>query len=320
MTSIELIESYVADVAVQLPRKQRNDVAFELRALLGEQLQDKADTAGRSADASMTVEMLRGFGSPRDVAARYLPAMQIIDPVDARKFLRAAIVGLTVIWALGLLKLLQQPIHSAWDLLSAVGQWWGGVVIPSLWWPGLLVVAFATAAWTRRKWPSASDWKPSAGNRLRGGRSAMAMGVFGMLCGIYFLIEPRRVLDIASGGQAAPVAYQALTYTETFLHRQAPYLLALILLNIPMVTLAMVQGRWSAAMQTTRVGLGLSTCAVMTWTIMDGPILSAPSSNEVAKWFMTLIIAYTLVDLGIRKYRSIKPAPSQPTHGQGGAD
>ena len=35
MNAQELIETYVTDVAVLLPRRQRNDVAFELRALLG---------------------------------------------------------------------------------------------------------------------------------------------------------------------------------------------------------------------------------------------------------------------------------------------
>ena len=34
MNANNVIESYVTDVALQLPRRQRNDVAFELRALL----------------------------------------------------------------------------------------------------------------------------------------------------------------------------------------------------------------------------------------------------------------------------------------------
>jgi hypothetical protein len=64
MTANEIIEAYVADVAVQLPRKQRNDVAFELRALLQEQMQDRADAVGQAADASMATDMLRAFGNP----------------------------------------------------------------------------------------------------------------------------------------------------------------------------------------------------------------------------------------------------------------
>ena len=48
MNANDVIESYVTEVALQLPRKQRNDVAFELRALINEELQGKAEESGRS--------------------------------------------------------------------------------------------------------------------------------------------------------------------------------------------------------------------------------------------------------------------------------
>ncbi len=112
MTANDLIESYVADVAVRLPRKQRNDVAFELRALLQEELQAKADAAGQGVDVRMATEMLRAFGHPGDVAARYLPTLTIIDPADGRKFLHASVIGLALIWVLGFAMRLRQPIDS----------------------------------------------------------------------------------------------------------------------------------------------------------------------------------------------------------------
>ena len=61
MNANDVIESYVTDVAVQLPRKQRNDVAFELRALLNEELQERAGDAGREPDADMAIRMLRAL-------------------------------------------------------------------------------------------------------------------------------------------------------------------------------------------------------------------------------------------------------------------
>src|SRR5262249_18639896 len=82
MNANELIESYVTDVAVRLPRKQRNDVAFELRELLTEELQAKAEATGRDADAAMATELLQAFGRPVDVAARYRPTLTVIDPAD----------------------------------------------------------------------------------------------------------------------------------------------------------------------------------------------------------------------------------------------
>jgi hypothetical protein len=296
---------------VQLPRKQRNDVAFELRALINEGLQDKAEATGRAVDAAMATEFLNAFGPPAEVAARYRPTLTIIDPADGHTFLRATVIGLAIIWVLGLLERLLQPIDAAGGLLGALGQWWGSTVIPSLWWPGVLVVGFAGTAWTRRRWPQTSNWKPRASDRIHGGRAALVMGIVGIACGLYTLVHPRWLLDFFWGGQAAPSAYAALTYTDTFLRSQAPWLLVLLLLNIPLLFGVIVQDRWSPLMRRIQTGLGLVTCAVMAWTIADGPVFVAPVSDRTVKSFLVLVIAFTLVDLGVKRYRRVRPTPNK---------
>jgi hypothetical protein len=316
MNANDVIKSYVTDVAVQLPRRQRNDVAFELRALLDEELQARAEAAGRGADAAMATELLRAFGRPADVAARYRPTLTIIDPADGQNFLRAAVVGLAVIWCAGLLTHLRQPVDSGWDVLRVLAQWWGSTVIPSLWWPGVLVAGFGAAAWTRRRWPQTPEWKPRAVDGIHGGRATLVMGLSGILFGSYVLIDPRWVLDFFWGGRAAPAAYEALTYTDTFLRHQAPFLLALIMLNIPLNIAVIVSGRRSATMQRMETGLGLLTCAPMVWTVADGPILMAPTSDQAAKFFMVLVVAFVLISMGIKLYRSVRPAPNPQIQAQ----
>lgn len=225
-----LIDTYVADVAVRLPRRQRDDVAFELRALLHEELQEKAEDAGRAVDAAMALAFLRAFGRPADLAARYRPTLTIIDPADGRTFLVWSVVGLAVIWGLGLLELLQRGADGGWGwgrTLTLLGQWLGGTVVSSLWWPGVLVTGFAMAAASRRRRPRESTWTPRSADRITGGRMALALGLVGMLGGIALLIEPRWVLDIVWRGHAAPQAYTALTYTDAFLRGPAFVLLAL---------------------------------------------------------------------------------------------
>ena len=309
MNANDVIESYVTDVAMRLPRKQRNDVAFELRALLNEELQAKAEAAGHGADATMATELLRAFGRPVDVAARYRPTLTIVDPADGRNFLRAVVIGLAIIWCLGLLESLQQPINSGWDLLGVLGQWWGATVIASLWWPGLLVVGFGMTAWGRRRWPQSSEWKPRAGDCGPVSRVALGMGIAGILCGLFVLIEPRWLLDVVWGGRAAPAAYEALTYTETFRQLQAPFLLVLILLNIPLLIAVIVNGRWSPTLRRFEIGLSLVDCAVLTWTVLGGPIFLAPASDQTAKLIIVLIVAATLISIGVKRYRSIRPTP-----------
>jgi hypothetical protein len=310
MKADEVIEAYVIDVAARLPRKQRNDVAFELRALLNEELQARAEAAGRGADAAMAMQLLHDFGRPADVAARYRPMLTVIDPADGHRFLRATLIGLAVIWSAGLLAHLR-PINSGWDVLSVLGQWWGSTVIPSLWWPGVLVAGFGAAAWTRRRWPQASEWKPRAADRIHGGRAAVAMGLVGMLFGLYVLVDPYWVLDFFWDGQAAPAAYEALTYTDAFLRRQAPILLALIMLNIPLNIAVIMSGHRSVLVRRIEIGLSLLTCAAMVWTVADGPILMTPNSDQTAKFFLMLIVAFVLIGMGMKLYRSVKPTPNR---------
>jgi hypothetical protein len=310
MNAKDMIEAYVTDVAVILPRKKRNDVAFELRALLNEELQAKADAAGRAVDAAMAMELLQAFGRPADVAARYRPTLTIIDPADGYRFLRATVIGLAVIWCLGLLVRLRQPIDSGSDVLQALVQWWGSTVIPSLWWPGVLAVSFGAASWARRKWPQASEWKPRAGDRIHGGRAAMVIGLVGIVCGLFVLVDPRWLLDAFLGSRVAPAAYEALTYTDTFRQRQAPYLLVLLTLNIPMFITVIVQGRWSATMRRIQMGLSLVTCALLAWTVLDGPVVLGPSGDKTVRFALVLIVALTLIDIAVKLLRSVRPAPS----------
>ena len=117
MTADNLVESYLSDVARLLPRRQRHDVALELRTLLTEELAAKAETAGRPADETMAYDLLRDFGRPAEVAARYRPAPAIIEPADTRRFLRISVAGLLVIWSLGLLNL------ALLSILVARGRW-----------------------------------------------------------------------------------------------------------------------------------------------------------------------------------------------------
>ncbi|NTX58090.1 hypothetical protein [Myxococcus sp. CA039A] len=310
MNANDVLESYITDVAVRLPRKQRDDVAFELRALLTEELQARALADGRDADAAMATELLHAFGHPEVVAARYRPPLTIIDPADARGFLRATVIGLALIWCAGLLTHLWQPLQTGRDVPQALGQWWVHTVVGSLWWPGLLVVGYGGAAWVRRRWPDTSKWKPRAEDRIQGGRAAMVLGIVGVLSGVFVLLEPTWVLDICFGGRAAPAAYEALTYADGFRQRQAPWLLVLLLINVPMWLAVIVSGRWSTGMRRLETGLSLLTCAVMAWTVLDGPVFRTEVSDRTVRFCLVLIIASVLLHYGIRMFRTVRPAPS----------
>ncbi|HBN52615.1 MAG TPA: hypothetical protein DD456_00830, partial [Stenotrophomonas sp.] len=92
----EVVESYVRDVAGCLPRARRNDVAFELRALLDEELAARARAAGRAPDKAMAMALLREFGRPSEAAQRYHDRPALIDAADTHHFLIWAVGGAVV--------------------------------------------------------------------------------------------------------------------------------------------------------------------------------------------------------------------------------
>lgn len=158
MKAKDVIDSYLEDVARRLPRRERSDLLVELRTLIEEGLRDRADSSGRPPDAEMAVDLLRGFGTPADVAARYRPTLLLIAPEDGPVVLRAAVVGLVCILVLGLLvPLFHASGRSVDEVVRSLGQWWLGTLLASLWWPGLLLVCFAGARYLQERRPRPRD-------------------------------------------------------------------------------------------------------------------------------------------------------------------
>ncbi|MBR7801371.1 hypothetical protein [Undibacterium fentianense] len=307
MNPNQIIESYVRDVAAHLPRGMRNDVAFELRVLLQEEHHAKTEGAVDLSDTTAVMNLLREFGHPHEVAARYRPNFTVIEPSDGPRFIRLSIIGLLIIWSLGLLTSWQQLSSAPNNVLQLLVKWWGGTVIPSLWWPGALVTSFAIASWVKKRWPRSSNWKPSDPDRIVGGRLSLAFAIVGMLCGIIILIQPTWILDFFWNGKAAPAAYAALTYSESFLQRQAGPLFILITLNVPFFIAVMIQGRWSNRLRQFELTLSLLTSSVILWTIVDGPILLSEVSDKTTKFLLVLCLIFTLFHLTIQWMRKTKP-------------
>jgi len=65
------LETYLMNVRKRLPRKDRDDVVQELRAALLERLDRKEAEWGRPLTADEQHTIVRGFGHPYVVAARY---------------------------------------------------------------------------------------------------------------------------------------------------------------------------------------------------------------------------------------------------------
>lgn len=305
MNPDDLLESYVSDVARRLPRAQRADVALELRTLLRDELLARADAEGRPVDEEMARALLVGFGRPAEAAARYRPTPVIIDPADSRRFLRLTVTGVAVIWVLGLVAVLRQrPIGSTGDVLAVLGTWWAEAGVQALWWPGLLVVGFAAAAWVRRHRPGMAVWRPRRRReRDQVNRLGYAAALVFFVVGILVLANPAVILDQAFGGRAAPAAYQALAYDAEFFRHRAPWLLVLMLLHLALYATLIVQGRWRPLTRQIDIGLSLVMCGVLAWVLLAGAIFQARPTDDLVKAVILLIIITALLDVSVKLRR-----------------
>lgn len=224
MTAHEVIEAYVRDVARYLPREKRNDVAFELRGLLHDELTAKAAAEGREADREMVMGLLAGFGRPADAAARYHPRPPLIDPADNPDFLIWAVVG-----AIFFSVVRRHDDHAP------------------LQWVGIVFLYFVLVAWFRRRQPSPRlRWRPKRDPLPEVGGRAVAL-----LCGVATLVfpfamylAPQTWWGIASFGKSPT---SGLALTDAFLHSWVRVVtLAALGLVVAIYLIAAAQGGWRA--------------------------------------------------------------------------
>jgi MFS family permease len=222
MTADDVIQFYVRDVASYLPRNKRNDVAFELRALLQDELAAKAAAQGRAPDREMAMDLLSGFGRPAEAAARYQPRAPLIDPADNHSFLIWAVVG-AIVFSVA------NP-QSRWAYL----QWVGGVFI-----------VFAVLAWLRRRqtgerllWRPRRDHFPEVASRPL----VLLAGLATLVFPFAMYLAPRTWWEVATFGTGIS---SGLALTEAFLQswQRAVTLAGLALIVVIYATVA-AQGGW----------------------------------------------------------------------------
>ena len=287
-----LINAYVEEVVRRLPMRQRSDVGFELRALLAESLRERAEDAGRAPDEAMTLDLLRGFGKPDDVASRYDTAAAVIIPAaQARSFLAVSLVGLALQWAVSL------PPALAGGA-SQIGVWWVTGGLGALWWPGFLVIVAMIAALVRRRWP-AGDWSPLTLDRDRINRPVFSFGILAALAGIGIWIACIWVSATSSGRVA-----QLFVFSDNFLATRAPVVVLFWTVSIALLVVVLIEGRWRQLTRRLQLASDVASLALLAWFLVGGPIFVAAKTDTTAKGIIGLLVLILTVSLGVRLWRN----------------
>ncbi|HEV3166031.1 MAG TPA: hypothetical protein VGZ22_18535 [Isosphaeraceae bacterium] len=291
MHATEVIEAYIDDIVRLLPRRQRDDVAAELRTLLNEELHARAQELGRPPDEALALSLVRGYGRPNEVAARYQPPWVIIDPADSTSFLRAAIIGAGALVLLGAMgKRLPSPPGTAQNLVK----------IGILDWLGLLVVAFGAKNWIRRRSPATVLWEPRDRDRVNRVGTAVVVPIATFFVVLYG--APTWVLDQISGGRL-DTSWAA--YTAEFQRLRLPCFIGLMVGLLALLSFVAIEGRWSRLTRRINIGLNMAfACLILSFAV-DGNIFQSSLVDQIARNVLALIALIYVLSVGVQLYGEI---------------
>jgi hypothetical protein len=296
-----IIDNYIQEVANHLPRRLRDDVGMELRDLLTEHLESAARDAEREADSEMAIEVLRRFGRPDEVAARYAPrGFDLIEPELSPWFVKLAGGGIALQWALTLPRVFAAEI--------TLGQWWSRWGTWAFAWIGIVVVWFGVASWIRRRspvnsvthlrpwthyifWvPLTSDWRPIDREAIerRAAKAAFPIGVVATI----FLSAPAWFVGLfASAGADASWA----AYDTDFRHWLLLPLLALMVARLVLFAAVTALEHWRAPTESLRFALWAGFVALLYWALFGGNIFANRLTDSLFKaWLFVFLLVNTI--------------------------
>jgi hypothetical protein len=169
---MDLIDSYVQSVRLFLPKEQRDDIARELREDLRSQVEDKQAELGRPPTRDEQVALLRQYGHPMLMAARYRRARNLIGPVIFPIYLQVlklvlALVTVTHLASIGVLVTRGASLAEVGGALTRLLDSWLNVAV-------FITLAAACVEWSLTRFKVLERWNPNSWGPLDGRRQGTA--------------------------------------------------------------------------------------------------------------------------------------------------
>jgi hypothetical protein len=314
MNAFNLIDRYIAEVGKDLPRKNRLDIEAEILSALEDMLTERSHNTGTPVDEQMIVEVLKEYGSPRKVAASYLPERYLIGPQLYSAFLSAMKLILPILAAVALVKigLSLGQVSLTFEnifvtLFEGVFEFLGSAMTAL----GSMVVLFAIlqrtlpefkeepGEWDPRKLPEATSR-----NRVEVWSSvleacAAAFGIvlfnfFPGLITISYQNAGQWWIGIHAGGTAG--AWSATLLSESFFH-YLPALTILLALVILQDVVLISRGRWETWTRWSAFSLNIAAIT-LAGIMLAGPALTNISVETlISGGFPDLFVAKVMVSL-----------------------
>lgn len=300
MDANEMIDRYVNEVGEHLPRKSRMDIEMELRSLLHDALEEQSDG---EPTPKIAAAMLKDFGPPQTIAARYRPDEVLIGaqlfPVYRQVLtIVLTIVGIVHLVLLGL-TLWESSSNIINDIISA-GFSFGRAAFISA---GSITLVFAaierlagdsleipdqeTAEWDPYNLPPVKD--PDRINR-----GEMLVEV---VLTFLFVAWLASATNWVSGAQASEEATGIWVLFSSEFVQLIPWLIASWVLDIVLKTAVLIQGRWNRATRWLELGTSLFGFYVLYIIYQNGTIFSFSGFNTLAQPVLVIIMLIVVLDI-----------------------
>lgn len=195
---MDLIERYLSAVRMLLPSSQRDDIADELRDVLMNRREEKAAELGRPLTRPEDEALLKDFGNPLAVAARYGRQQYLIGPELYPVYLLVLKIVLAVIAGSALITGVVNGVLAHGDpgpaIVAALGVAWTGSFAAV----GSVTVVFAILERTNVRRKFLDNWNPRDLPRLppRRRRATWVDHVAGIVVNIIFILWWTRAIQL----------------------------------------------------------------------------------------------------------------------------
>jgi hypothetical protein len=310
MDAQAVIDSYINSVALRLPRRLRNEIGTELRTLRMEELANAGRAAGRAPDEKLATELVRGFGRPEEVAARYSPrGFQIIEPEHASVFVALAVASVAIQWALTL------PLVLAGH--TTLGDWWRSWGFGAFSWVGMLVTWFGLAAWVRRRspvdsvvssppWTHQLFWLPDsmAWRPFDGGASERRVELRSLPIGLaaaVFFIAPHWFIGLFT---RSDTDISWALYNDDFRGSLLPAVILLMLVRLAVCAAANSSVQWRARLHWLRFCLWVIFVGLLAWAIFGWTMLTQSTSDTLFKAWLLVFLLVNVIQIALWLWRA----------------
>jgi hypothetical protein len=311
---MDLINRYAHEVGQHLPHRLRADVEAELRSLLTDSVEEKALLGGVAADEEMAAKVLREFGRPKDVAARYAPEPQyLIGPrlypayVTAVKVMLPVLAAIIlVLVAVGHFRHSGEPPSVAPFIRATRGFLWSA--LENL---GIMTLIFALVERSMRRSEAAGkEWDPSS---LPPVNDPDRISYFGRIFSLYiiaalallFNVFPDWVSVYAFRNGDASV-HQLLTPDFS---RYMPIINAWWLLAFVLNLAVLRQGRWTRPTRWAEFGLEAALALILLLIVTGPPVFRY---DVIIKFVLSWIVVFSAINACVLLYRLLRRRPAEP--------